>query len=661
MKSSVLRRIFGCAAALALLQLHFSPRVSAHEEINKLTPSGQATNIAVRSGNWSAPEIWDPQPPKRGAKIWIRPGITVTIDQQFFDPYEWVRVDGLLRFEPNGHTALAVETLTVEHTGRLEIGTAREPVAGGAVLTFQHRGEAINHDYDPSELSRGLEMAGLPKSSWVSVSRLPAAGDAWLRLDRAPSGWAADDVIVLTAPTYGQDETFRILSIDGDYITLDHPIKNARRFPVDSKTGQPYEGLALHVANLSRNVVVRTHADHAGKPSLQGHVMLMHHGGHQIRYVQFSDLGRTTIAPVSDPIIVNGVRDPSLAPICGLKTENVRGRYSLHFHMAGPGSAQSLVEGSVVAVARGSGLKIGFINHSSNVSFRDNVGYQIDGSTFFTEEGDEVGEFAGNLAIYSTGSNSPNDGLPAISCMNPYYPELYNRRRHDVGHRGHGFWIHGGGVEVSNNIAVGHGSSGFEFFSRPLYHGLTNTYAVRFPVALLRDGGKWAGSYDTLPVDAAPGVWRDNVAYVTSTQKNSRKVALSIHYHGLQQWKAFPGSPKNLIDGFLGWNTVNGVTTSYSGWFHYHNVRLFNGDATDGTGMRLGTQGGNHNIVDRIAIDGFQSGLQPSSSTAFSETLVNGEPYLPPVMCASGVPCDGGTEQNQNPGDRGSGSGGTRR
>lgn len=645
-----LKQVLTAAAAAGALYIG-SPDVGAHEEITRLTPRDQATNTAIRSGNWSAPETWDPEPPKPGARILIGQGIIVTVDQEFADRYEWIRIDGVLRFDPGGFTELVVETLAVEHTGRLEIGTAAEPVTGRAVLTFHHRGEPINHDYDPGELSRGLvaighvEMAGSSKTSWVTLSRSPEAGASWLDLDSEPFGWSPDDTIVLTAPEYGRDETFRILTIDGAHITLDHPIANARPLPVNRNTSEPYEGLSLHVANLTRNVVVRTHPDYAGRPAMQGHVMMMHDGGHQIRNVEFADLGRTTVAPVSDPLIVNGVRDPSLAPMCGLETENVRGRYSVHFHMAGPESPQSLVEGTVVKVARDAGFKIGYINHSSNVSFRNNVGYQIDGSTFFTEEGDETGEFVGNIAIHSKGSNNPNDGQPRDVCTKTNYPELHHRRRHDVGHRGHGYWIHGGGVDVIGNVASGHGSSGFEFWSRPLNFRIDNTYEVRFPVSKLRDGGGWAGNYTSLDVNFVPGLWRENVSYVTSAGRNSRKAALSIHYHGQHQADRYPGAPKNLIDGFLGWNTVNGVMTSYSGWIAYLNTRLINGDAADGSGMRLGTQGGNNNVLRRVSVDGFQIGIAPSSMTIYESVMVDGEPYLPPPLCG-GAPCEGETQDD---------------
>src|SRR5688572_11193716 len=297
--SSWLRVVVSGGAILFLLSRQSPAVVRAHAEISQLTPTTRATVAATRSGNWSDPGIWDAGPPRRFARIWIPEGMTVTIDGELDELYEWVRVDGILRFAPDTNTSLAVETLAIEHTGRLEIGTEAAPVTARAVLTFQHRGDDIDHVYDPIELSRGLVsvgtvvMHGQPKTSWVNVYQVPQVGAMWLEVGRVPGDWAPGDVVVLTASSYGDNETFQIVSIDETGIRLDRPISNVRAFPVNPTTGQPYAGLSLHLANLSRNVVVRTHPDHAGQIRQQGHVMLMHRGGHSIKYVEFENLGRT--------------------------------------------------------------------------------------------------------------------------------------------------------------------------------------------------------------------------------------------------------------------------------------------------------------------------------------------------------------------------------
>jgi G8 domain len=644
MKSSLRLTAFVCGAAVLILLWRQSPVLRAHAEINQLTPTDRATVAATRSGNWSDAGIWDGGPPQRYARIWIPEGITVTVDRELAEVYEWVRVDGVLRFAPDTSTALNLETLAIEHTGRLEIGTDAAPVTARAVLTFQHRGGEIDHVYDPIELSRGLvsvgkvEMHGLPKTSWVNVSQAPQAGTAWLELGRVPADWAPGDAVVLTAPSYGDDETFQILSIDETAIRLDRAIGKARAFPTNPKTGQPYAGLSLHLANLSRNVVVRTHPDHAGQARLQGHVMMMHRGGHSIKYVAFENLGRTTIDPVTDPLVgAGGARDPSLCPPA-IKAENVRGRYGLHFHMATPFSEQSVVEGSSLVVRRGSRLKIGYINHSSNVVFKDNVGLNIDGSTFFTEEGDEVGAFIHNLAIYSVGSDTTTDEQPRDVELKQNCPQVFERRRLDVGHKGHGYWIHGGGVLVAENVAAEHAASGFNIWSRPLDHRLSNTFTVEFPISLLPGGGSWAGSGTMLDIESVPFVFRNNTSYVLGHAKNAGVGAFEVNYHSLHQATRFPNSPKNIFTGSLGWNARRGIATSYAGWVVYEQIRLLRGDLagfqgsrTDTTGMGLARQGGNHNVLRDIVIDGFKIAIGPSAETSYQNVVVDETPYVPPI------------------------------
>lgn len=600
-------------------------RVAESHILEPLAIDADATHWASGSGGWSDPATWGGSIPGVDSRVVIPSGIVVTVDGSFDQPLFWIRIDGTLRFATDIDTLLTTDTVFVAHGGRLEIGTAGDPVHAGntARLLIQARnGSPIDQSWDRGEISRGLiaegsvEMYGAEKTAWTSMSSMPEAGSNVIVLDDSPTGWKPGDAIVVTASTYGEDETFTVVEVSGYSVTLDRGMSFARQVPRPD--------LALHVANLTRNVQIASY--YAGDAKLQGHMMLMG-GGHHIHNAGFYDLGRTTIKPVSDPrVLSDGTRDPSLAPVCGLINENVRGRYAVHFHMATPFSEQSFVEGSVVVVARNGGFKIGFINHSSNVSFRRNVGYQIDGSTFFTEEGDEVGEFVENIAIYSKGSNVPDDSLPGIPCMKKNYPDLFNRRRADLGHRGHGFWIHGGGVNVVGNIASAHGSSDFELFTRPLSHGLSNTYVVRFPVALLSDGGPWAGSYDTIPIEFVPVVWRDNVAYVTGDGKYARKAALSIHYHALHQWKTFPDAPKNLVSGFQSWNTQNGVVTSYSGWMEFHNFELVAGayPRVSTLGMGLATQGGNNMDLANVFMYGFTVPLKYGSATTCLNVVASG-------------------------------------
>jgi len=47
--------------------------------------------------------------------------------------------------------------------------------------------------------------------------------------------------------------------------------------------------------------------------------------------------------------------------------------------------------------------------------------------------------------------------------------------------------------------------------------------------------------------------------------------------------------------------------------------------------MGLARQGGNHNVLRDVVIDGFKIGIGPSSQTTYENVMVDGVPYLPPV------------------------------
>ena len=104
--------------------------------------------------------------------------------------------------------------------------------------------------------------------------------------------------------------------------------------------------------------------------------------------------------------------------------------------------------------------KLGIVNHGGYGLVDDNVTYKVRGSHFFTENGSEIGRFKGNLAVRSHGTGfdtGDDDGMP-IPRKYAYHHPL------NIGHGGHGFWLQGGGVDVTDNVSIGHSYSAFGFF-----------------------------------------------------------------------------------------------------------------------------------------------------------------------------------------------------
>jgi hypothetical protein len=620
------------------------PVALVHSQLHGYVASATAT--AARSGNWSAPSTWTSGAvPGSRARVAIPSGIVVTVDREIATDYDWIRVDGTLRFQPDVRTALVVETLVA--MGRLEIGTQESPIRPDvtARLIIHSLGKPIDHGSDPLELTRGViamapvSIHGAGRTEVVSISDLPSAGATTLQLDGDPSGWQIGDELVVAPTVYDQDEVVTITSIRGRTIGITPALKFTRR-------NVPRSGLQIHVGHLMRNVVIQTDPSQAGDRFLQGHMMLMG-GGHRIFNAAFVDFGRTTIRPVSDPILrTDGRRDPSLMVGCGLDEENIRGRYSLHFHNPGPDSPLSIVEGVVVRVKRNAGFKIGIQNHSGYVAVRRAVTHQIDGSHWFGEEGNERGEYRDGLAVHSRGSGASTHVHLSGGCGRRLFPEVYHRRRHDMGHRGAGIWLQGGQVDVVGNVFSGHTQAGIDHVTTGLNVRLDNTFLVEFPIPLLKDSW-WLTNEgkdrSTVPIQVPPIVQTDNVIYAIGGPTSGNRAAL-VYLLGLRlpTWRP---RPKNFIARNLAWNVHNCLDASYSSWGRLEDLTCLAGETHPSlarnprVGVNTQRQSGKYWDYARLRIDGFTAAdatgkdrrFFASEGSTFQDVIIDGKPYVATV------------------------------
>ena len=89
---------------------------------------------------------------------------------------------------------------------------------------------------------------------------------------------------------------------------------------------------------------------------------------------------------------------------------NVRGRYSMHFHMTGIDDPRN------PAIARGNAVfdspGWGYVHHASNAVFHDNASFDTPppphGAGFVAETGDEIGSWTRNIAIKAEGNSAFN-------------------------------------------------------------------------------------------------------------------------------------------------------------------------------------------------------------------------------------------------------------
>ena len=131
--------------------------------------------------------------------------------------------------------------------------------------------------------------------------------------------------------------------------------------------------------------------------------MFMHSDEVDVRYAEFHELGRTDKSePLDDFKLRNGNRisDGNGGSVVGDRT-NIRGRYALHLHRAGVNGDEhpAVLVGNSVDGSPG----WGFVQHDSYAVLENNVAFDVFGSGFVTETGNEIGAWRNNISIKNEG------------------------------------------------------------------------------------------------------------------------------------------------------------------------------------------------------------------------------------------------------------------
>ena len=545
-----------------------------HLALLNLVPRSQATHVAIRRGPWSSPETWLDMDgdqigdiPGNGAKVLIPDGIRVNYNMVANAPLDTVRVDGTLHFRHDVNTMMIVDTLVVDTTGTLEIGTKENPIAADvfAMVLITDQGP-IDTDWDPLLLSRGVishgqtQINGSYKTPYVAIENNLYAGDTELVLSQVPTDWRVGDRLVITNSQRNgeRDEQVTIRAINGNQVTITR-LNYGHVAP---------DGLSMYAANLVRNVVVLS--QNTSDVSRRGHVMFMHSDQVEVNNAGFYGLGRTD----KD----QRVTDPTLDSQGQLITStgvNPRGRYAVHFHRTGTASQDipAMITASVVVDSPG----WGFVNHDSHVVMEDNVSYDSLGAGFVTELGNETGAFRRNLAIRSVGSGESFENRSDIF---------------DFGHSGHGFWFQGPGVEVEDNIVAGSRDAGFMYYTR--------SSPVDFDAANLLDPSI-AGGEDTISISDVPiRLFQGNTAFGVK--------------HGFQTWFHMLNAThdgRSVIEDFTVWGTrSHGVAIPYTAHTNLINVTAINNvDNPRWTAINSNTHTDNI-IYDNVRLEGWEVGIK---------------------------------------------------
>lgn len=591
-----------------------------HESVMALVSSDLATNTVTQSGDWSRPETWsNNQVPSANARIVIPQGVTLTVDSVMPQEFKTIRVEGTLNFATDRNTELRVDTLVTTRTGRLEIGTAANPIAPDVVarVVFIDDG-AIDRSADPAQVGRGAilmgetEIHGAAATHQLALAVHPTAGATTLELNAVPVGWKVGDEVVVTGtqgPT--SDEVRTISALNGSSITLSAPL-GQDHVP-------PRSDLNVYVANTTRNVEFTSENTATAR---RGHVMFMHTNNATVRNAKFTELGRTDKKiPLDDfnfefpeEAVGNRTSAGVVFNVTAGAGNNVRGRYPVHFHRGGttPGSAPATVDGNVIVGSPG----YGYVNHSANVNITNNVSYNVHGSAYYTEAGDEIGSIANNIAIRTVNPDFRLEENGEISVD-------LRADVQDFGVDGDAFWLSGHLVSLTNNIASGASGHGLIIWSDGLVEPDRGRTTVR--TADIANG-------DLIPNRETIPVWWAPLAEVSNNEASNATIGFRARYIHSSTYLGDVGSPfhepppqayldtlQPVIDGLIVWGSRDGALLNYNERLSLKNARMIGigapyvrqGGTTDlGVGIDM------HNdvsrgpgVVENVTVEGFNMGI----------------------------------------------------
>ncbi len=572
--------------------------------------AGIATKTATSSGKWSSSSTWGGSLPVNNDRILIPNGITVTVDGMIPQEFKSIRIDngGKLQFATNVNTELRTEYLFSAMTGVLEIGTNSSKIAESvtANIVFAELGGTTNTE-DPDRFAPGAvlmgttTMHGADKTSWTTLQTHPSAGATQFVLKTTPSGWRVGDKLVVTGTDpitnasisstdeFKRDEVVTITAISGNTVTFSPALVR------DHKAPSQASDLDVHVANLSRNIVISSENTSVSSISgdfrkPRGHIMFMHTLNVNLKYVEANNLGRTDKNIILDDWdFVELDRGPTTGTPIPNGGRNPRGRYSFHFHRGGldtsvypakpitPLPTPARVEGCVVNTDPG----WGYVNHSSRVDFVRNVSYNVFGGAFNTESGNETGSFIENIAIRTV--NSANPIMAAPRPRNSYISNGeatlalsdIKEGRQDFAFQGDGFWLHGTGVTVQGNVVASCTGHAYVYWTDGLIEkGLgmargdidAHVPASEFP-SLNQMLKNWKASkqhfvFDIWYLKSRP--FKNNIAYVFPRGVQTYYVHTEFHQsventNDSEEWyNDLPGAYKDqldlVFDGTILWN-----------------------------------------------------------------------------------------------------------
>ena len=596
-----------------------------------LVPLTSVDRTVVQDGAWSDPSTWSGGIlPQAGENLYVPADKALLVDIDSNASLRTLRVDGILSFATDKNVGIKLDTLVVTHSGTFEIGSEenRVPNTNKITITIANNGP-IDRAWDPANISRGViiqgatRIYGAEKSAYHRLAFNPAANSSQIQLDTAPTGWKVGDLVVITATRFRkklvndssyltQDELRRIRDISGNTVTLGTVANQNVLGPLLYSHVPLAAAMPVYAANLTRNVVFAGEGGKLIPANQRGHFMVMHNPATVIKGAGFEYLGRTDKSiPLDDfQLDSNGHRlnDANGNYIVGPST-NPRGRYAVHFHHTGTDINTPPVICSGNAVISSPGW--GFVNHTSNVIMENNASYDVFGSHFVSEDGNEIGAFRHNIAIKAEG----RDVILKVGTAN-----------HDLGHAGHGFWLESRNLSVEDNVVSGVNNAGAAYFHRVEVEGIDTEIPWQ---VLLTPYKAIAKNLPTIPFGHVPVVDQKNMTVLSSGS------ALAVVKGQLGQ----NHDVRNIFESVKGYAIMDGLQLQYTEKYTFRNLELVADPQTTvwDKGFNV-TRQVRDVVISDAKIEGFVhpfvtsdtfNGLPDVTDIIFSNVFVNGRPINP--------------------------------
>jgi hypothetical protein len=440
-------------------------------------------------------------------------GKTVTLPAS--STFDAIEVAGTLRVSRSYDTSVRFVHLLVLPGGRLDVGTAEDPVLRR--VEFIIRDVPIDTKRDPFQWGNGIVNFGAQTRvgrqlarTWTELTEDAPAGATMLTLAEVPGGWQVGDEIFL--PDMRQmtkdapprlDPSPRIIGISGKVVRLSRALEFARTSVLDPEGNVV---LRPRVANVTRSIVIRSE----NPAGTRGHTANVGHmASWDIRYNQFVGVGRTQFTDLNNTTL----------DLSQIGTNQI-GRYANHDHHGG--SSLDVRQNIGNAYLGTYGSKWAHAVHGTHDTLvEENVCIEFQGGCYASEDGYEVrNTFRRNVAAYSVGNGR-------------------GANKRSPGGEGSGFWFRGlyqfiEGNESWNNV------TGINLFNR-------DHVARTTPVPSARGG---AADTTLNLVAAVPMSFQGNVTLGNtatgleywSVRRFAAEDHVSAHNHRKQFWAVNSGN-----------------------------------------------------------------------------------------------------------------------